>query len=305
MIESDPSRFIEVLTWDYLNRLQAGVARGEVTVAEAPRDGSMLSRLQFVFNAKKLFKEIKPALDSSEYYLLMINGSQGSGKSTVARSICHTAHQYGYKLLYSSGFDLITAPSKLKEQAEGAKKVAIVVDDVSYILGATSSRTQSKVKNFFGMIRHALGGAQVLLIFITHVQSALPPILRNSNVWLFTAPTTLEYDTLVRLVGRGKEARESLQKTFERLTEIQSTAKKEKDVTLTFKGQKYNFRWGDRHDKGHGRLMLLVLNGEVMFYNSEDEHCPECQNIAFNVTIRPEDYTTKRPSEENEDETKK
>jgi hypothetical protein len=202
------------------------------------------------------------------------------------------------------------APEKFTEQAQGHDKVAIILDDLSYVMGAVGGRSQSKSKSFFMLIRHALRDRntgqtpKVLLIVIAHFNTAVPPIFKNSNVWIFSKPTMLEYDQMVKLVGRKQEAKDDLERMFSAIVNIQAKAMSERDIRLNIAGHKYSFHWGSKGDPGDGRLMLLIVNSKAMIYNSQNVYCEACKDIGFAVQVRKDDYKTNRPSEDKSEKQK-
>jgi len=295
--------FLELLNADYANRLaQAKIFNTTPEEDAAPRG---VGGLKIIVDANDLFRQITPQLASSEFYLLMVNGQQGSGKSTIARELAHKAHGLGYDLMYSSGFDIIDAPTKFVDQAKalGSTKICVVLDDLSYVMSATSAKTQSKIKSFFALIRHALQ-AKVFIIVISHFTTAVPPIFKNSNVWIFSKPTTQEYDGMIKIVGRRETQRAKLETMFQSVNRLQEEANKNPEVHFKMDGKPYVFRWGSKEDPGDGRLMLAIFDGEPQIYNSKNVSCPQCVGIGFGVKVRTEDYKSKRPSEEDEEDDK-
>lgn len=308
---SDPS-IIFLITEDYKHMIQqeaeARRAKGIVQDPQKPQDG--IGNLQSIFDAKRLFAEIEPQLESSDFYLLSVSGQQGSGKSTLARELTHFAHLAGYKPIYSSGFDIMEAPDTFSREAVGFDKVCIILDDLSYVLGAVSGKAQSKSKSFFGLIRHFLTQAnngkpvKVMVIVIAHFTTAIPPMFKNTNVWVFSKPTTLEYDAMIKVVGRNQNSRDQLDKIFNAVMKIQALANKNKDLVLTFQDSKYSFRWGSKEDPGNGRLVMLILNGKPMIYNSHNEYCKICEHVGFGVRVQSQDYQMARPADNPREEGK-
>ena len=290
--------FLALLTHDYLQLVDKEPESYPHLTKKEDSAAKDMDGLKMVVDADELFAQIQPQLDSSDFYLLMVNGQQGSGKSTLARELTHKVHSLGYQPLYSSGFDIIEAPEEFVKQAGGHDKVCVILDDLSYVMSATSAKTQSKIKSFFALIRHFLK-AKIFVIVIAHFTTAVPPIFKNSNVWIFSKPTTMEYDAMVKIVGRGQKIRENLEKMFNAVRKIQDNAMKNKDVMIRVAGRPYKFRWGDKTDPGDGRLMLMLLNGEPLLYQSHNISCPMCENIGFKVNINKDDYTTARPANED------
>jgi energy-coupling factor transporter ATP-binding protein EcfA2 len=299
---SDPG-FISLLTLDYL-RIMADEYKRPVYGLQPKTIGSF-DDLTSIMDADTLFKLLSPQLDASEFYQIMLSGGPGSGKSTLAREVAHYAHSAGYEPLYVSGFEITEAPSKLAKGVIGHTKVAIIFDDLSYVMNAISAKAGSKIKNFAMLIRHFLmqanGGTPVniLLIIIAHFNTAVPPVFKNSNLWIFTRPTMLEYDFMLKYVGRKQETKEALERIYNSLSVIQARAGKNKNLMLTFQGTNYPFKWGDKTDPGDGRLMLMILDSKPMIYQSQNVFCDKCKHIGFGVKIDQANYETKNPKQED------
>lgn len=297
---SDP-HWIDWLTKAYLNY----VNENKVPSVSDSKKANSTDNSTTIVTADELFKSILPQIESSDFYAMVFNGQQGSGKTRAAQELCHLAHTLGgYKLTKTSGMELLEAPDKIYKDAMGNKRVCIVIDDASYVLSSASGKTQSKIKNWYAMIRHALkdsegNSAQIMVIVIAHFTTAVPPIFKNSNVWIFSKPTSQEYEAMVKVVGRGENSKLALETTFNAVREIQEAATKYREVYLNIKGTKFKFTWGDKHDPGDGRLLLLLNNGQPMIYNSKIQQCPECEFIGKETTFNQEDYQTKRPRDED------
>lgn len=268
-----------------LNEMYAEVVQSQEQQAPAEdAEAKTVNKLKLMVEPEELWEEIKPQVDSSEYYLLMINGSQGSGKTTIAKNFAHLAHNDGYYLLYSSAFDLIDAPMAFIDKGKGHDKVCIIIDDVSYALGATSQKSQAKVKNFFSLIRHALK-ARIFVIVITHITTGVPPVFKNSNTWIFSAPTTQENDAMVKIVGRKKQLRDQLQQMFDAVKEIRAAVSQSEVIEFTMYGQPFKFHWDV-----DGRISLIIKNGEATMYHSKKVECNQCRFIGENVQVKERHY---------------
>lgn len=284
---------IEPATLQSLNTWYSSVTQKEEKQALV-KEGH-IENIKIILEAEELWQEIKPQIESSDFYQIVINGSQGSGKTTTAKELAHHAHSDGFYPIYSSAFDILTAPVTFVQQAaqNPTKKVCIVMDDMSYAMGALSSKTQSKLKNFIGMLRHALneGGSvkpQIFLIVITHLNTGVPPILKNSNVWIFSKPTPQEYDYMIKIVGRKRELRQKLEIIFEFVKNIQAAAKPGEKLELGMYGYNYEFVWNLE-----GRLAMIIKNGEAQVYHSQNVECDECEHIGKGIVMNAQNYMQK------------
>ena len=253
---------------------------------------STVENIQIIVEANQLWGEMKPQIESDEFFQLMIDGRPGSGKTTIAREIAHLAHTDDYFSLYESGFDVLDAPASLVQKAResGKNKFCIVLDDISYTLSASSGTMQSKFKSFFTMLRHALKKnpgdvIHILVIVIAHFTTAVPPILKNSGIWIFTKPSTQEYDQMIKIVGRSKKLRGQLEHMFNAIVAIQSEVKPNESFEFNMYGQPFQFTWNV-----DGRLSLILKNGEPMIYHSRNLSCQQCAYIGGNVRVNPANY---------------
>ena len=226
-----------------------------------------ISGIQIVVGSIEPFSYVQPQLDSSDFYLFIVNSQKGSGKFTAARELSYKAHSIGYKLLNSSGCDIIDAPKRSLQDVKGAKKVYIVLDDIPYVLSATSPKTQNKTKNFFGLIRHAPEIAQVLLIVICHFTTALPPRFKNANLLIFSKP----------VVEFNRKNKEQLDRVFQSIVGIQTAPLKPRNIPLYIYCRSYLFHWGSGKDKVYSRLMLLIMGGQALVYRSTNNYYDQHQ----------------------------
>lgn len=267
-----------------------------------PQAKQAAENAKLFFDASELWSEMRGKVQSSEYFLLVVDGEPGSGKTNIARELAHETHKEGYAIIYSNSFDILDAPITFAKEADGAKFVTLILDDMSYMLASQPTKIQSKMKNFFTKIRHAMK-AHIFMIVISHFTTGVPPLLKNSNVWIFTSPTTQEYDMMVKIVGRKQELRNDLQKTFELVKDVQQIAAVDKNLVISANNQEWRFKWGDKEDPADGRLMLLLKYGESWLYNARIINCPDCRKIGVDVNVDAGDYMEK--DDDNKDAGKK
>jgi hypothetical protein len=288
---------LELLTKHYEELSEIQIEAVEIDAED--QTGSVETQ-ELIINADQLWADIKPQVDASEFFLLMVDGMPGSGKSSIARELGHKAHNDGFKLLYASGFNVLDAPKDFIEQGRGFEKICIVLDDMSYALNAVAGKDASAFKNFFSLIRHALK-ARVFVIVIAHFTTAVPPIFKNSNVWIFSAPTTQEYDWMMKIVGRKQTSQRRLQQMFQGVTDMQAAAKDNNMLEFDMYGNSYKFQWGVKGNPGDGRLMLLLQNGTPKIYNSKYVSCEKCKHIGVGVEVDINKYLSKDQRQEAED----
>lgn len=293
---------IQALTESYYEMLekdanQDGVISEQEEMDEGPITKGVES-IKEIFNAERIVEKIDKDLNAGEYSIVCLTGAQGSGKSTIARTLAHTFHQKGFVISYSSGFDVLDAPEKTVALAQNNKNILVIIDDASYIFGSVSGRASSRLKNWFGVIRHSLGGARVALLIITHVQTGIPPILRNSHFWIYSSPNASEYDAITRITGKYKKAREELESIYKSVTDIQNKGLEDTDLVINYKGHRYSFKWGNKTDPGDGRIMMAVINGKPRMYNSVNEFCDVCKAVCFTPTVKASNYTNLNKSKD-------
>ena len=129
-------------------------------------------------------------LKGSNFTQVVITGHQGSGKTTTAYTI--TRHLIPH--LNNPAVAKVNALALTLQQIEGIKArfnsddLILILDDISYVFGAMGRKESSLLKNLIATIRHVFQG-RVVLIVITHVEKGIPPILRNSNMWVYQSIT--------------------------------------------------------------------------------------------------------------------
>jgi hypothetical protein len=280
---------LDLLQWQY--RQQYRQYQKTLQQRRAPRQnedsqiGTALESGESLVKAGDLWSVFKPILDSSRFSHMVINGPPGSGKSSAAREVMHYAHLDDYKILYTSGIDVLESPMKLKLAAGDSEKVAIVYDDLSYALNTTKPRQTNVFKNFFAMQRHFFK-AKVFNITIGHFSTSMPPLLKNADVWLYPHITSLELDFLSKQC-RSKTVRARLDRCIGAIDGIQRMLRDTGPVMdFNLYGKQYNgFTW----DKD-GRIQLIVEHGVPKLYLSQNKFCQECEKIAFSPHMDMRDY---------------
>lgn len=250
--------------------------------------------LQLMVTAQDFWKEIRPKIASAEWFHIYIDGEPGSSKTTVMRELAHCAEQDGFANFYSSSFDILDAPVAMQSKVKGHRKICVMLDDMSYAVSTMSQKMQNKIKNFITLIRHAMEtetvNPEIFFMVSAHFKTAVPPVLKNTNYWIFTAPKNQEQDIMLKLVGRKEQKRKQMQDMFDAVTQLQAAAAPGKVLKFTMYGKLFEFKWGDKDDPGDGRLHLIIKNGDALFYNSKRIDCPQCNKIGEKTRIKPEHY---------------
>jgi hypothetical protein len=291
---------LELLSWQYRQKQREYQAflqnlrapKSQTTVEDSLDYGESLT------TAADLWKIFKTELQSAGFAHIVINGAPGSGKSSAARELMHYAHLDGYKLLYTSGLNVLESPLKLRAEAAGSDHVAVCYDDLSYALNTVSSKKGSTFKSFFTQQRHWFN-AQVFNVTIGHFVTALPPVLKNASVWLYPHISGLELD-FIQKQCKGKMVRAKLDNCVAALSGIQKMLHDSgPKMDFTLYGKQYNgFTWDV-----HGRIQLAVVHGMPKLYLSQNKYCSECAKIAFNPRIVASDYDIQKDGNGKQDAT--
>jgi hypothetical protein len=263
---------LEMMSKAYLQVLSEYEGRLTVPNDAQPSDVDNVNAFTY---AQDLWDEIDRQVESSEWFQLIVQGHPGSGKSTVMRELAHIAHQSGYYLIYISGYELGALMPKLIEakKKSAVNKYCVITDDISYLMQTYSGKKSGELKNIWSMLRHVLKG-KVLFMSASHFTSAIPPMMRNTDMWVFTDPTNTERENFGVLVGKSKDAKAELQTYFEKVQLMKASAAQDPVLNITYSGHDYSFHW----DKD-GRISLLLQSGRPSFYVSQNVSCPECQHI--------------------------
>lgn len=218
----------------------------------------------------QLYEDGLAYLDSNEFYALSLVGPQGSGKTNVIIQFAQRALRDGFKIIYALPEDYLNdVDGWLHRTLEDPKgKVFLVLEDLSYSLGAQSKKNTDLMKNFVSRFRH-LYKAQVFVIYITHRLHAAPPMLRNSASWIFTNMQSADRDDALEIVGKNKAIKERLESVYQFISKITLEGVKFGKVHFMLKDQEYVFKWGKKEDPGDGRLMSLYHGAELKIFKAQ------------------------------------
>ena len=284
---------INYLEDHYTKILEEYVSPIEAQIIEEDLEEDNDKKAGGFWDAEALWEEMDNTLRSEKFYNLVFVGKPGGGKSTAAREVVHLAMEKGgYELMYILSQDIIKSPLALKEKFKKmvGKRIAIVIEDASYALMGADAKTQAKVKTFFSTIRHQLEESSVILIFIIHTMQAIPPVLRNTNSWIFAKPTFQERAVMGDLIGKSKNKQQELENTFNFVLTIRQA---QKEAPTQYYSDSRGHEWKHTLDVD-GRMMLMCLEGEAKVYNAKNEFCKKCEFIGLGVSEDTHWYDAKK-----------
>lgn len=234
-----------------------------------------------------VWEDVKAKLDTNQFYAFSAVGSQGSGKSNLAKEFFKKAVEENFKCVYALPEDFITDIDGWIERIlddvrndfeKGIKheEFCIALDDLSYSNDAQGRKNQALFKNAVSRIRHKFTlfaeenkiTAKVFIIYVTHRLHAAPPILRNSGSWVFTEMQAADRDDALEIIGKNKELRERLDEIYTFLNTTIFEGAKHGIIKYTLNEKNYVFRWGKQTNPGDGRLMAIYHAGEIGLYNT-------------------------------------
>jgi len=227
--------------------------------------------------AEEIFADVSPTVDSNKFYAISLVGSQGGGKTFSATEFATLAQREGYLVIYGKAEDILVDLQgwidKVKELIleHNDPRVCFVLDDMSYSSGTISTKAAAKFKHFVADIRHVfkkvLGTIQILMIYISHRYHSLPPMLRNSGSWIFASMLNEDRADALKLIPNQKEQKTILESIYVFLSKVTQDGPKHTNLSFTYGGTEFNFKWGRQEDPGDGRLMMCFHHGELRIFN--------------------------------------
>jgi len=235
-------------------------------------DGIIENPLEALISTAQLWHDGYGLVKLNEFYALSLVGSQGSGKTSIAKQLAIHAKENDFRIIYAMPDDYMSdvnawlAMSTLESRA----KTFIVLDDLSYFSDAQARKQSALVKNMVSRVRHIFKG-QIFMIFITHRLHATPPMLRNSASWIFTNMQSADRDDALEVIGRDKEQRERLERVYSFLSRVTlEGANEDRMVKINYHDKEYKFKWGDKKDPADGRIMSIYHGGKMKLFHSKD-----------------------------------
>lgn len=245
--------------------------KNKPVINEIEIDIDSVDPLSTLLTSEKIWLDGFNLMQLNEFFALSLVGPQGSGKSSIAKQIANFAKKKDFKIIYAMPEDYMSDITAWLELAvvNPRFRVMIILDDLSYGSDALGKKNQALLKNMVARIRHIFK-AQIFMIYITHRLHATPPMLRNSSTWIFTNMQSADRDDALEVIGRAKEVRDRLEDVYLFISRVTLESANDRMVKYYFNGKEYFFKWGDKTDKGDGRLMAIYHGGKLKLFRSID-----------------------------------
>lgn len=189
---------------------------------------SDVSEIEVIYPSLLDVSTLKEQTLNSNFAQCVIVGYQGSGKTTTAFYIAKELQKHEkFIIIHFKALAVNTMQLLAIKQKYNADNVIVILDDMSYITSIMSQKQASIFKNFIATIRHIFT-SKVVLLTITHVEKGIPPLLRNSDNWVYMS-LTRESD--IRVKGSSMN-RQILYDLFEELRNNGKVVKGNKVITL-------------------------------------------------------------------------
>ena len=140
-----------------------------------------------------------------------VTGMQGSGKSSLVRSIAHATHKIA-KRDYNINFQVFHWGAKELHDVENALKTItsdaiISFDDISYEHRDLTPKELNAVLKAVTTIRHREGvgkDTRTILIYTSHYSKSIPTLLRSADyVWVLNCNSDIERENINKIFGGG------------------------------------------------------------------------------------------------------
>ena len=254
-----------------VNEYELKYSKEKINEIDLPTE-TIENPLETLINTAQLWHDGYGLVKLNEFYALSLVGSQGSGKTSIAKQLAIYAKENDFRIIYAMPDDYMSDVTEWLKMAtmESRAKTFIVLDDLSYFSDAQARKQTALVKNMVARVRHIFKG-QIFMIFITHRLHATPPMLRNSASWIFMNMQSADRDDALEVIGRDKEQRERLERVYTFLSRASlESANDDRIVKITYHDKEYKFKWGDKHDSADGRIMAIYHGGKVKLFHSKD-----------------------------------
>lgn len=183
--------------------------------------------------------DIIQAITNSDLISINIIGKQGTGKTTLAKTLAHLVHS-----MTEIPFAInLFGKDELLNLAETVKNLTptnqiIIFDDVSFLGAGASKKQLDMIQNVLTTIRHLEGGKDVKIIIIKnfHYTKAVSPFLRQNDFTYISSVDPNEVKNLNDLLG------EDYSRTITELADLRSEALLKNTFTIRL-GRKFKFQY--------------------------------------------------------------
>jgi hypothetical protein len=150
---------------------------------------------------------------SSRLGMVRINiiGASGSGKTSIAESICHICHvmsmeenKIPYQVKFMQKEDLVDFTNTIKNL--GSSNWILCFDDLSWMTGSgdITKKQIEKLKSEITTVRHIDSNSdrKIIMIFNTHAQKVMDKFLRICNFTFYSSCSSEEVSYLQDMLGK-------------------------------------------------------------------------------------------------------
>lgn len=217
---------------------------------------------------QQVWDDAQGTLRNNKFYAMAFIGTQGTGKTQACEEVTKLAQKAGYRIIYAMPEDYLEHLEEwLNTLAQNPRALnCLILDDQSYAAGTKSNRVQAAWKNVVARFRKVFGGT-VLVLYVTHRLHATPPMMRNAGTWVFTGVEANDIEDMLEVIGKNKTNREVVNDLQQFLGDIITEGRKRGVVEFEYQDKFYRYKWGNKEDKGDGRLMVAIHEHHVEIFN--------------------------------------
>lgn len=261
---------LELLAKSYFQRLLDYTNKYEKIVAQEKSEVALENPIDSFITVDQIWNDGYAVLQTNEFFAVSIVGPQGSGKSTLASEFIPYAIENDFKIIYAIPDDYLNHVNAWLDKCteDPRAKNFLIMEDMSYSNDIQSRKNQAALKNAVARFRHIFKG-QMFVIFITHRLHGTPPMMRNSNTWIFSSMQSADRDDAQEIIGRNKTLRERLEALYTFIARVSIEGARDGIIKFTLKDREHVFRWGRKGDSGDGRLMASYHAGELKVFLSK------------------------------------
>ena len=183
--------------------------------------------------------DIVQAITNSDLISINIIGKQGTGKTTLAKTLAHLVHDMTdipFAINVFGKDELINLADTVANLTPTNQ--IIIFDDVSFLGSGASKKQLDMIQSVLTTIRHLEGGKDVKIILIKnfHYTKAVSPFLRQNDFTFISSVDPNEVKNLNDLLGADYS------RTIDSLADLRSEALLKNVFTIKL-GKKYKFTY--------------------------------------------------------------